>query len=193
MQHRIFLFALSTLIAFCAADQPYAGKSNIDLVLFLWIINISISDQQTDLQLQDLLQPDLSRSIRSVQLEDDFANEKSVVLTRNRRDLFGIADVVSGVISGATGVLDAISSGLSAVGSFLNISWLSDFFVGIINVISTVLKVVQGVLGLLSLSVLIGEILLNLYYIVSYLLTGNLFAVVVYVVNVVIAIATYPS
>lgn len=143
--------------------------------------------------MQDVLQPDLSRSVRNVQLEDESADENSVVLSRNRRDLFGIANVVSGVISGVTSVLDAVSDGLSAIGSFLNISWLLDFFVGIVNVISSVLKVIQGVLGLLSLSALIGEVLLNLYYIISYLLSGNLFAVVVYVVNLILAIATYPS
>lgn len=101
--------------------------------------------------------------------------------------------MISGVISGATTVLDTISSALSTVGSFLSISWFLDFFVGVINVVSTVLKIIQGLLGLLSFSVLIGEVLLNLSYIISYLSSGNLVAVGIYVVNLVLAITTYPS
>lgn len=107
--------------------------------------------------------------------------------------MFSIASVVSGVISGTTGILDTISNGISAVGSFFNISWFSDIFAGVVNALSTVLKVLQGVLSLLSLAALIGQILVNLNYILSYLFSGNLVAVGIYVTNLITAIATYPS
>lgn len=123
---------------------------------------------------------------QTVELQED----SKALLERNKRDLFS---AVSGIIGGTTGVLDTVSNGLSAVGSFFNVTWFSDFFVGILTVVSTFLKVVQAILGLLPLVTLIGEILLNLNYILSYLFSGNLFAVGVYVLNLVLAISTYPA
>lgn len=116
-----------------------------------------------------------------------------IALERSKRDLFSITSVLTGILNSSTGVLDTISNGLKSVGSFLNISWFLDFFVGFVNIISTVLKVIQGIINLLSFAALIGQIVVNLNYIISYLLSGNLFAVGIYVVNLGLAIATYPK
>lgn len=147
------------------------------------------ADQQVNLQLQDV-----SQSLRSVQLESELTDGQNDVLERNKRSLFvfGIADVLKGVLGGLSGFLDTISGALSAVGSFLHISWFLNVFVGIINVVSTALKIIQTVLSLLPAAVLTGEIAFNVNYILRYLFSGNLFAVGVYVLNIVIAVSTFP-
>lgn len=134
---------------------------------------------ESSLQLEDLIQ---SKS---------FELENSVALERRKRDL-NIGSIVTGLLSGTTGLLDTISNGLSSIGSFFNVSWFFNFFVVPLNVISTILKTIKALLSLLPLIILVGEIILNVYYIISYFFSGNLVVVGIYLTNLVLAFSTYP-
>lgn len=99
-------------------------------------------------------------------------------------------DVVSGVVN-ATG--NAVQGGGNLIGNiFDGVTGIISGGVGLIIGTVTLPELIAQILKLLSIGLLVVEIVFNVFYALGYLFAGNILAVIVYVVNIVAGLLTFP-